>query len=147
MPEYLPMTADERNHLRTICAIGAETPRERLDMGCRVCNEIDAWRRRLPIAPTEDTASQIDALTLVHFIDGRILAARELRRGISTEDERRGHSREQALQEVRVKLTGERLAADVRCEHDWPAWHDTLNDGEQTRLCRRCEAVDYRQAG
>ncbi len=81
---------------------------------------------------------------LLDFIDGEILRARVLASGYSTEDERRGSSYERALQGVRVWLTNEKLPKDARCEHDWPEWRDTPNEGEQTRRCRRCETVDYR---
>ncbi len=91
-----------------------------------------------------DTEDKMNA-DLLDFIDGRILAARELRRGISTEDERRGWSREQALQEVRVKLTGNRLADDVRCEHDWREWTEDITGVH--RRCHRCEQTDYRPEG
>jgi hypothetical protein len=87
----------------------------------------------------------LDGDELVDFIDGRILAARVLRRGISTEDERRGYSQERALQEVRQQITGERLADDARCEHDWPDWKDDA--AGVWRRCRRCEQTDYRPEG
>ena len=78
----------------------------------------------------DDRIPVIEVAGLVDFIDGRILAARQLRRGFSTEDERRGHSRELALEEVRAALTGVPLDPDVRCEHDWPEWASTPDDGE-----------------
>jgi hypothetical protein len=75
-----------------------------------------AWRElrtvlALVVAPwlTPRPAEVVEREQLAAFLDRRIGAARELKRGFSTEDERRGSNREVALQDVRVEFLGERL--------------------------------------
>lgn len=60
-------------------------------------------------APYIDQEHHTTIDRLATFLDAGITKARELRRGISTEDARRGYSQEEALQEVRREFVGCRL--------------------------------------